>query len=117
MIGSAPHANIDRALLELHKQRLMYVTTHYDFDAVAESSLAAIEMVVNITCEIVGMDDVFDVRRMPLAAVILLQKVGSMMVWIERYYNRKSRDMQPIIESLERAGKQWIVAGKLLFNM
>lgn len=103
--------------MELHKQRLIYVITRDDFYAVAGSSIAAIEMVVNITCEIVGMDDVFDVRRIPLAAVILLQKAGSMTIWLKRYYNHNIRDMQPIIDSLERADKQWIVAGKLLSNL
>jgi hypothetical protein len=71
-------------------------------------------MVLNITHDIICMDDVLDVRRMPLSAVILLQKAGTMAILLHKNYNRNIGVLQPIIGSLKRASKQWPIASKLI---
>lgn len=84
-----------------------------NFDSVRESSIAAIESALNITRDITSMDDILNVRRMPLAAVLLLQKAGSVAVWLQIHFNHINEVLKPLTESLERASNRWMIASQL----
>ncbi|KAJ5438285.1 transcriptional regulator family: Fungal Specific TF [Penicillium daleae] len=71
-------------------------------------------MVMSITRDITAMDDILDVQRMPLAAVLLLEKIGLTAIWLENYFGLSIGTVQPIIESLERASKRWTIASQIL---
>ncbi|KAJ6125581.1 transcriptional regulator family: Fungal Specific TF [Penicillium samsonianum] len=102
------------ALIELHKQRLMSLDSlPGNFDSVRESSIAAIESALNITRDITSMDDILNVRRMPLAAVLLLQKAGSVAVWLQIHFNHINEVLKPLTESLERASNRWMIAKRV----
>lgn len=108
-------ANRSRALMELHKGMLMTPSNNDSSPASrsesASTATATIEMTLNILHDIVRMDDVLKVQRMPLAAVMLLQKAGSMACWLQINHGHRVNALQPVIESLERASRRWGLAG------
>lgn len=73
--------------------------------------MLAIETVLEVTKEIVGMDDINDVQQMPLAAVLLLKKARSMAIALEHYRNRDEQMVQYATASLERARWRWKIGG------
>lgn len=101
--------------MELHKGMLMTPSNNDSSPASrsesASTATATMVMTLNILHDIVRMDDVLKVQRMPLAAVVLLQKAGSMACWLQISHGRRVEALQPVIESLERAGWRWGVAG------
>lgn len=114
MVISFFNANGSRALIELHKKRLMCLgSVPGRQNNVRESSIAALEMALNITRDITCMDDILSISKMPLAAVFLLQKAGTVAAWLEKHFNHMTEVLQPVTESLERASKRWIIASQL----
>ncbi|KAI2732722.1 transcriptional regulator family: Fungal Specific TF [Penicillium roqueforti] len=102
------------ALIELHKKRLMCLgSVPGRQNNVRESSIAALEMALNITRDITCMDDILSISKMPLAAVFLLQKAGTVAAWLEKHFNHMTEVLQPVTESLERASKRWIIASRI----
>lgn len=69
-------------------------------------------MALNFARDIVLMDDILDNQRMPLAAVLLLEKAGTMAIVLNAHYKRNIDVLEPLIGSLERASKRWTIAGQ-----
>ncbi|KAE8418957.1 hypothetical protein BDV36DRAFT_252707 [Aspergillus pseudocaelatus] len=98
------------ALLELHETASTSGPHGDSSPLISESSIAAIEMALNFTRDIVCMDDILDVQRMPLAAVLLLEKAGTMAIVLNAHCKRNIDVLEPLIGSLERACKRWTIA-------
>ncbi|KAE8167925.1 hypothetical protein BDV40DRAFT_295045 [Aspergillus tamarii] len=101
------------ALLEHHETASASVPHENKPALISESSIAAIEMALNFARDIVLMDDILDNQRMPLAAVLLLEKAGTMAIVLNAHYKRNIDVLEPLIGSLERASKRWTIAALL----
>ncbi|CAH0047401.1 unnamed protein product [Clonostachys solani] len=97
------------ALIELHLKVIMSCPDSRAF------SLLAIDTVLNTTRDIARMDDINNIRRMPLAAVLLLRrtiKAASMLNSTPTLdYHPDTGVLEDLAGSLRRARFQWRIAG------
>ncbi|CAG9942801.1 unnamed protein product [Clonostachys rosea f. rosea IK726] len=97
------------ALFELHSKTIKSCPDSRAF------SLLAIDSVLNTTRDITGMDDVNNVRRMPLAAVLLLRRTvkAASMFNSTLGYHPNPGVLEDLAGSLRRARFQWRIAGDI----
>jgi transcriptional regulator of aromatic amino acid metabolism len=77
-------------------------------------SILTMETVLNITREIVRMDDVNNTNLMPLSAVLLLRNVVRVGKTLATTHNRTVQGLEDILASLKRASSRWEIAHKFL---
>ncbi|CAG9996292.1 unnamed protein product [Clonostachys byssicola] len=95
------------ALIELHLKAIKSCSHSRAF-----SSLA-IDSVLNTTRDITRMDDINNIRRMPLAAVLLLRRTvkATSMLKSALDYHPDTEMLEDLAGSLRRAKFQWRIAG------
>lgn len=98
-------------MVELHQTRLALLCDTAEDDSLRKNSALAINMAVRLTVDIVSMDDILKVERMPLTAVILLQKAASVTTLGTLPHEFEEVSMRAMLGSLERASWRWKVAG------
>ncbi|CAH0042301.1 unnamed protein product [Clonostachys rhizophaga] len=97
------------ALIELHLNAIKSCPDSKAF------SLLAIDSVLNTTRDITRMDDVNNIRRMPLAAVLLLRRTvkAASMLDSSLGYHPNPEMLEDLTGSLRRARFQWRIAGDI----
>ncbi|VUC27375.1 unnamed protein product [Clonostachys rosea] len=100
------------ALIELHIKSIMSFSASGNENGSARaSSLLAIDTAINVTRDIVGMDDINNIRKMPLAAVLLLQRAIAATSMLISECKTDIGVLQDLAGSLQRAKFQWNIAG------
>ena len=77
-------------------------------------SILAVETVINMTSDMVRLEETDDLTMMPLAAIVLLRKCASAALSLSLYRGRAPSTLQNILGSLGRAKRRWGAAGKPL---
>ncbi|CAI6089466.1 unnamed protein product [Clonostachys chloroleuca] len=97
------------ALVELHLKAIKSCPNSRAF------SLLAIDSVLNTTRDITRMDDVNNVKRMPLAAVLLLRRTLKAVSMFNSTlaYHPNPEVLEDLAGSLRRARFQWRIAGDI----
>jgi hypothetical protein len=97
-------------MVELHTEVLR---TSVDMAEKKHSSLA-LKTALQITRDITLMDDINELERMPLAAVVLLRKAVAAFPLLDGNCQSSNHILGDLHKSLQRAKARWQVASRII---